>query len=87
MCAPEKDDGLCVCATSDGLPEIDPTEWPYIDDAAGPSKGRVLSPPGWVSSPCMFQRHGEHCVERGYHEEGWICTCECDKAPRDGERT
>ena len=40
MCAPEKDTGLCVCATSDGLPEIDPTEWPYRDDAAGPDKGQ-----------------------------------------------
>jgi hypothetical protein len=39
MCAADKN-GLCICATSDGLPEVDPTEWPYVNDAAGPSKGQ-----------------------------------------------
>lgn len=38
MCEPKNETGLCVCATADGLPEVDPTELPYRDDAAGPSK-------------------------------------------------
>jgi hypothetical protein len=40
MCEPKNETGLCVCSEPrDGLPWVEPTELPYRDDAAGPSKG------------------------------------------------
>jgi hypothetical protein len=41
MCEPKNETGLCVCSEPrDGLPWVDPTELPYLDDAVGPSKGQ-----------------------------------------------
>lgn len=43
-----KNETLCLCSEPgdeprDGLPAVDPTELPYLDDARGPSKGHPRS--------------------------------------------